>query len=111
MARVNAGILTAYGADFFGPIALYASTRSNSTVAKWFTRRAPSPAASAAIVLIACVAWEWCQRFDLRGTPLAITRGRFDPYDIVAYAAGVGIAFVTEKMAVRRSPERWSLAD
>ena len=99
MYRVNAGVLTAYGADFFGPIALYASLRANGTLLRRFFSRPPSPAVSAAIVIIGCVAWEWCQRYDFSGTPLLITRGTFDPYDIVAYFASVVVAFITEKLA------------
>jgi hypothetical protein len=103
MYRVDAGVLTAYGADFFGPIALYASLRANGTILRRFVSRPPSPYASAAIVIIGCVAWEWCQRYDFSGTPLMITRGTFDPYDIVAYVTGVALAFITEKLATQKS--------
>lgn len=102
MYRVDAGILTAYGADFFGPIALYASLRTDGSILRRFVRRTPSPAVSSAIVLAGCVAWEWCQRYDFRGTPLMITHGRFDPWDIVAYVAGVAIAFLTEKLTAQK---------
>jgi hypothetical protein len=99
MYRVDAGVLTAYGADFFGPIALYASLRVNGTIFRRFMTRPPVPAAAAGIVILGCVAWEWCQRYDFSGTPLLITRGTFDPYDIVAYVAGAALAFITEKLA------------
>jgi len=103
MYRVDAGLLTAYGADFFGPIALYASMRANGTIFRRFVSRPPSPHASAVIVIIGCVAWEWCQRYDFSGTPLLITRGTFDPYDIVAYVAGSALAFIAEKVATQTS--------
>lgn len=101
MYRVDAGFLTAYGADFFGPIALYASLRANGTILRRLVPRPPSPYASAAIVIAGCVAWEWCQRYDFSGTPLMITRGTFDLYDIVAYVTGAALALITEKLAVR----------
>ncbi len=98
MYRVRAGVLTSYGADFLGPIALYASCRTNGTIARWFIQKAPSPAASAAIVLAGCVSWELCQLHDFTGTPLAITRGRFDPLDLAAYVLGVALSFGTEML-------------
>jgi hypothetical protein len=33
-----------------------------------------------------CALWELCQLRDWSGTPLTITRGRFDPVDLVVYA-------------------------
>jgi hypothetical protein len=103
MYDVQAGALTSYGADFFGPIALYASCRVHGTVLRWFMSKPPSPGASAAIVLTGCILWELCQRFDFSGTPLAITAGRFDPGDIAAYLLGVALAFGTEKLLSRAS--------
>jgi hypothetical protein len=103
MVHVRAGALTDYGADFFGPIALYASTRSHGSILRWvFSKGAPSAPLSAVIVLAGCVAWEFCQLFDLSGTPLAITKGHFDPGDLAAYAIGVATAFATEKAYLRK---------
>jgi|SRR6185436_10139155 len=96
MKDIQAGVITDYGADFFGPIALYASFRTHGWVP--FLKRAPSPSASAAIVLIGCVLRELSQLYDFKGTPLAITVGSFDPWDIAAYILGVALAFATEKL-------------
>jgi hypothetical protein len=103
MLGVQAGALTSYGADLFAPIALYASFRSNGTLLKWFMKQPLRPAVAAAVVISGCVAWELCQRYDFRNTPLAITHGRFDPLDIVAYVMGVGIAFTMDVLWMRRS--------
>jgi hypothetical protein len=103
MFRVDAGVVTNQGADFFGPIALYASMRANGTIFSRFLKRAPSPFVSAVVVFAGCTAWEWCQRFDLRGTPLMITRGSFDWLDVLAYAAGVAAAWLGELGTLRWS--------
>ena len=102
MFGVHAGAITNYGADLFGPIPLYAAFRTNGTVLRRFMKRPLPPAASAAVVLAGCIAWEFCQLYDLRGTPLAITIGTFDPLDILAYVAGVGIAFALDELFMRR---------
>lgn len=102
MFDVQAGAITSWGADFFGPIALYGSLRTGGTIARWFTKRPPSPRVSAIIVLAGCVAWEICQLFNLDGTLLAITAGQFDPIDIAAYVLGVTAAFGAETLVVRR---------
>jgi hypothetical protein len=101
MLHVRAGALTDYGADFFGPIAVYASIRSNGSILRWLTKKPPSATSSALIVLSGCAAWEVCQLFDLSGTPLAITKGHFDPWDLAAYAIGVATAVATEKAYLR----------
>ena len=105
MFGVEAGALTSYGADLFAPIALYASFRSNGTILKWFMKQPLRSAIAAVVVISGCVAWELCQRYDFRNTPLAITRGRFDPLDIVAYVMGVGIAFAMDELLMRRSTD------
>jgi hypothetical protein len=51
------------------------------------TSTTPSPAVTAVSLFLACATWEVCQLFDFRGTPLEITRGRFDPFDLLAYGA------------------------
>lgn len=102
MYRVDAGALTNYGADFFGPIALYASFRTNGTIMRRFTKEAPSPAASALLVLAGCVLWEVCQLFDFSGTPLGITAGRFDPGDLAAYVLGVALPYAVEMTVLHR---------
>ncbi len=102
MYRVDAGALTSWGADVFGPIAIYGSLRTGGSIARWFSKTPPSPWLSATIVLTGCFAWELCQLYDLDGTLLAITRGQFDPLDLGAYVLGAAVAFSGEKLLQRR---------
>lgn len=104
MFGIDAGALTQWGADLFGPIALYVSMRTGGTVMNRFMKTPSSPLASAAIVVALCTAWEICQLFDFSGTPLAITAGRFDPIDLAAYAAGAAIGFGVELAWRRQQP-------
>lgn len=81
MRHVNAGLLTNYGADALAPPIIYFAFRGG--------RIRLRPFVSFAVVLAACFLWEWSQRYDLRGTPLVIAHGTFDPYDLVAYTVGL----------------------
>ena len=81
MYHVDAGFVTQYGADLLAPPYLYVVSRRG--------RLRFSPAVALGTVLGCCVLWEVAQRWDFTGTPLVITRGTFDPYDLVAYAAGL----------------------
>ena len=87
--QVNAGFLTNYGADLLLPPVLYF----------WFRRGTSSghlrrgPHTSLLVVLAGCFGWEWSQRYDLGGTPLAIAGGTFDPLDLIAYATGVLVCY------------------
>ncbi|HVS15200.1 MAG TPA: hypothetical protein VMV46_14825 [Thermoanaerobaculia bacterium] len=36
------------------------------------------------------------QRYDLGGTPLAITRGRFDLFDLLAYTLGLLVTYIVD---------------
>jgi hypothetical protein len=36
------------------------------------------------------------QRYDLSGTPLVITRGSFDPFDLLAYTVGLVVIHVVD---------------
>jgi hypothetical protein len=93
MYRVNAGFLTNHGADLLAPPYLYLASRAG----RW---RLGSIGAFSA-VLGACALWEWLQRYDLGGTPLAITRGRFDPVDLLAYLVGMVAVYVLDVMWLR----------
>lgn len=95
MLRINAGPLTEWGTDFFGPIALYGSLRTNGTVARWFADKPPSAFLSALFVFVGCVAWEVGQFYDL-------VSGHYDPADIAAYALGVAVAVGGETLLERR---------
>lgn len=97
MRRVPAGFLTNYGGDVAGPLFLYGALRQGKTVFHRFTKRVPGPAAAAILLFVACAAWEFCQLFDLSGTPLAITRGHFDPFDLLAYAGTVIACYLGDR--------------
>ena len=88
MYRVDAGFLTNYGADLLAPPYLYLMLRAG--------RLRLRPLTALGVVLGGCCLWELLQRFDLSGTPLAITRGRFDPFDLLAYAVGLLAVYVLD---------------
>jgi hypothetical protein len=106
MYRVNAGFLTNYGADLLAPPYLYLMLRGG--------RMRLSSLTALGVVLGGCFVWEWLQRFDLTGTPLAITRGRFDPFDLLAYSLGLLAVYVLDVrwlrprglVPARRQPSR-----
>jgi hypothetical protein len=80
MYRVRGGLLTDYGADVFGTAWLYAITRSGRTILQ--RGRTVSAGSAATIVFVLCVVSEFGQK-------LHFVPGRYDPYDIAAYAASV----------------------
>jgi hypothetical protein len=88
MYGVNAGVLTSYGADLLAPPWSYLMFRSG----RWRLR----PVRALLVVFGGCLVWEWAQRYDLSGTPLAITRGTFDWLDILAYATGLLVCFAAD---------------
>lgn len=88
MSRVSAGFLTNYGADLLAPPYLYLALRGG--------RLRLRPLTALTAVLGGCFLWEWLQRYDLAGTPLAITRGRFDPLDLLAYTLGLLVVYVVD---------------
>jgi hypothetical protein len=88
MYRVNAGALTSYGADLLAPPWIYLMFRSG----RWRM----GPLTALLVVFGGCLGWEWAQRHDFSGTPLAITRGTFDPLDILAYAVGLLVCFAVD---------------
>ena len=88
MYRVDAGLLTSYGADLLAPPYMYLMLRGG--------RLRLRPLASLAAVLGGCFVWEWMQRYDLGGTPLVITRGTFDPFDLLAYTLGLLVSYVVD---------------
>jgi hypothetical protein len=88
MYRVDAGLLTNYGADLLAPPYLYLALRGGR-----FRLR---PLTALTTVLGGCFLWEWMQRYDLAGTPLGITRGTFDPFDLLAYTVGLLVSYVVD---------------
>ncbi|HUF29724.1 MAG TPA: hypothetical protein VMM77_03595 [Gemmatimonadaceae bacterium] len=88
MYGVNAGVLTSYGADLLAPPWIYLMFRGG----RWRM----GPLRALLLVFCGCLAWEWAQRYDFSGTPLAITRGTFDPLDILAYATGLLVCYAVD---------------
>lgn len=102
--RVKGGILTNYGADFFGPAWFYWTQRVSKPGRLYraiISKEALKPLQLAVLVFSLCLVWEICQLFDWSGTILAITRGRFDWLDICAYAASLGICYFMDKRLER----------
>jgi hypothetical protein len=93
MYRVNAGLLTNYGADLLAPPYLYLMFRGG--------RLHLSSLTALTAVLGGCFLWEWMQRYDFSGTPLAITRGTFDPLDLLACTVGLLVAYVVDVRLLR----------
>jgi hypothetical protein len=88
MFRVPAGIVTNYGADVLGTAWLYAMARLGWTV---FQRRRPTTAAvAAAVVLALCVLSEL-------GQAIRLVPGHYDPFDIAAFALGIGTCLLLER--------------
>jgi hypothetical protein len=85
MFRIKAGFITNYGADIIAPVMLYYSTRSGKTILSGIFKEGLNEIQAFILIWSLCIIWETLQKFDLSGTPLAITRGTFDPLDIVAY--------------------------
>lgn len=103
MGRVNGGFLTNYFADLAGPAWMYGAIRQRATVLRYLYRPIPSPALTAIFVFLVGTGWEICQAFDFSGTILNVTRGRFDPLDILAYAASLTVCFAADVCARRRT--------
>jgi len=101
MAHVRGGFVTNYGADVVCPALLYVLARRGTMIPFNLLRLRPQPAVAAACILIPCVVWEILQRNDVSRTPLAFTRGHFDPFDLVAYTVGVAAMFLLDIRSMR----------
>lgn len=102
MRGKNGGFITNYLADLAGPMWFYAMTRQHTTLLRYIYRPVPSPLQAAVFVFIVGTVWEVCEGFDFSGTILAITRGRFDPYDILAYAASLIVCYAVDTCVRRK---------
>lgn len=101
MEHVRGGVVTNYGADLVCPALLYVLARRGTMIPFNLLHVRAQSAVAAAFVLIPCFAWELLQRYDLSGTPLAVTRGHFDPFDLIAYAVGVGAVLLPDVLSAR----------
>ena len=106
MYHVRGGWVTSYGADLFGPAWMYWMKRGTGPgrlYRKWIGPERPSPAKVAIVIFLLCLAWEVSQLFDWSGTPLAITHGRFDAWDIASYAVSLALCYLIDlRLGVER---------
>jgi hypothetical protein len=107
MAHIRAGLVTSAGADVLCPALLYIVTRRDQTLLRRVLPLHLGPDQAAALNLIACYAWEFCQRYDLRGTPLFFTHGTFDPMDLLAYTVGVAAVYLPDRLIHRPAVEEF----
>jgi hypothetical protein len=100
--QVRAGFLTSYLADLVVPSLIYLSSRSLGVrqrplpVLAWLGR---SPHRAAAVLFAASAATEVSQHY----WPQGVFRGRYDPWDIVAYGTGLLVCYLSD---VRRAAVR-----
>jgi len=98
MNSVHGGFLTNYLADLAGPIWCYGTIRQKKTLFKKVLSKVSTPGFAAIFVFLVGTSWEVCQAIDFSGTPLGITRGRFDPLDIVAFAVSLAACYAADKI-------------
>lgn len=96
MWKIPAGFLTNHGADILLPGYLYVILRRRDT---WLGLPLPGPFLLASAIFTASLAWEWGQEWGLD----PVTRGRFDPWDVVSYAVSVAAAYAGERWWARRN--------
>jgi len=96
MKGIRAGLLTSYGADLTQPAWLYIIVRGldNPERKSWITRTLGTRAETAALLIFFASA---CTEISQRYWPHGIFRGRFDPWDIVAFGLGIFTCYLYEK--------------
>jgi len=95
MTRHHVGFFTNYAADITMPAWLYVIIRArhpSSRIAPLRFLASRPPGVIATLVFLASAATEVSQYFWPRG----LFPGTFDPLDIVAYGAGVGLCFLAD---------------
>jgi hypothetical protein len=93
MWNMRAGFISNYGADCIAPLMLYYSARTNKTLLSKLFKRTPNELQTFLTLWFLCVLWEISQKFDLSHTILFMTRGTFDPWDILTYTLTLLICF------------------
>lgn len=96
MSRIDAGLLTSYGADLTQPAWLYIIARSLDDPCRTSLLRRTigrSPELAAAALFTASTVTELVQRFWPRG-PFP---GTYDPLDIAAYFTGIAVCYAVER--------------
>jgi hypothetical protein len=101
MTRTRGGWLTSYGDDVALPAWLYIVARNLHQGARrtWVGRTiGRTPETALAAIFVASALSEVSQYF----WPHGIFSGRFDPWDLAAYAAGTGACYWAEKRSTTR---------
>ena len=88
MFHIHGGLLTDYGADVFGTAWLYAMTRQGLTIVQRGRTLGAGP--SAVIVFLCCALSELGQKWHL-------FPGRFDPFDLLAYAGTLLVCWLLDR--------------
>jgi hypothetical protein len=96
---VHAGFVTNQGGDVAGTLVIQLMLARTL-----FARTSRGFLWATGVAWFGSVAWECCQLLDLAGTPLGITRGVFDPLDLVAYTVAVAIGLGVDRAARLGSP-------
>lgn len=101
MKKIRAGVITNYGADLTQPAWLYVAFRDlhGSGRLRLLNRFVGStPERAALSIFFVGVATEVSQRY----WPSGFFAGRFDPFDIVAYALGIGTLSIRQTLPYLR---------
>ncbi|MFH1198346.1 MAG: hypothetical protein V1720_21775 [bacterium] len=99
MAHLHVLFLTTHAADLSGPAMLYIQFRKSWQQGNrkiLTTLFGCSPEITASVFFFGSTATEIIQKYY----PHGIFPGRFDPWDIVSYAVGVGICYGLEKAKI-----------
>jgi len=97
MLHIRAGFVTSYLADLTVPALLYVVSRGLATgkrrnvLMRWLGR---TPERAASVFFLASTATEVSQIYWPRG----FFAGRYDPWDIVAYGAGLSACYCCERL-------------
>jgi hypothetical protein len=103
MLHIRAGFVTSYLADLTVPALLYVMSRGLVTgkwrnlLMRWLGR---TPERAASFFFLASTATEVSQIYWPRG----FFAGRYDPWDIVAYGAGLLVCYGCDKLEQARPP-------
>ena len=104
MWKVKGGFITNFGADIIAPAMLYYSARTNKTLLSKLFNRTLSEIQTFLALWLLCVLWEIVQKFDFSGTVLTITKGTFDPWDILTYTFTLLICFYLDSNRIKTIP-------
>jgi hypothetical protein len=103
MLHIRAGFATSHLADLTVPALLYVIARGRATRPSWnFVMRwvGRTPERAASIFFLASTATEVSQIYWPRG----FFAGRYDPWDIVAYGAGLLACYCGDRIWPRINP-------